>query len=208
MGVKRPEKGSKWRLWREHATCLQTAQLLFQYAVMAKVAADESQEKNRRKTISYNNLQRKSSAPNISTQPDDVAFHSILTSCRVGSAGTGSARGSDGGGPRRLTRVVLDEQSLPVADSGSGLLTPCPQRAQLSQPRPSARHLETSGRPNGGPRRPSPNESPTVGASPGNLRSAERQGRKTSAERVPAVTHCLFEGVGGGGAGALFCKSW
>ncbi len=62
MGVKRPEKGSKWRLWREHATYLQTAQLLFQYAVMAKVAAHASQEKNRPKTISYNNLRRKLSA--------------------------------------------------------------------------------------------------------------------------------------------------
>ena len=91
MGVKRPEKGSKWQLWGEHATYLQTAQHLFKYAVMAKVAAHESQEKNRRKTISYNNLQRKSSAPNIFKQPDNVAFHSILTSCRVGSAGTSSA---------------------------------------------------------------------------------------------------------------------
>ena len=59
MGVKRPEKGSKWRLWREHATYLQTAQLLYQYAVMAKIAAHESSEKNRRKTIFYNNLRRK-----------------------------------------------------------------------------------------------------------------------------------------------------
>ena len=64
MGVKRPEKGSKWRLWREYATYVQTAQLLFQYAVMAKVAAHESQEKNRRKTMSYNNLRRKLSSLN------------------------------------------------------------------------------------------------------------------------------------------------
>ena len=54
-----PKKGSKWRLWREHATYLQTAQLLYKYAVMAKIAAHESSEKNRRKTISYNNLRRK-----------------------------------------------------------------------------------------------------------------------------------------------------
>src|SRR5208282_6055112 len=38
-------------------------------------------------------------------------------------------------------------------------------------PRPAARHLETHGRPNGGVRRPSPNE------------TAERRGRETLAER-------------------------
>jgi len=111
MGVKRPEEGSKWRLWREHATYVQTAQLLFQYAVMAKVGAHESPEKNRCKTISYNNLQRKSSAPKISTQPDNVAFRRILTSCRVGTAGTGSARGSDGGPNERRAWGVGREAS-------------------------------------------------------------------------------------------------
>ena len=44
---------------------LKTAQLLYQYAVMAKIAAHESSEKNRRKTISYNNLRRKLSALNF-----------------------------------------------------------------------------------------------------------------------------------------------
>ena len=108
MGVKRPEKGSKWRLWREHATYLQTAQLLYQYAggnpvsvhhsgVMAKIAAHESSEKNRRKTISYNNLRRKLGSLNFCQNRRHVACRSILTSCRVRSAGTGSAHGSDGG---------------------------------------------------------------------------------------------------------------
>ena len=89
MRVKRPEKGLKWRLWREHATYVQTAQLLFQYAVMAKVAAHESPEKNRRKTTSYNNLP-KTKRHRFLPKPDNVACRSILTSCRVGSAGTGS----------------------------------------------------------------------------------------------------------------------
>src|SRR5208337_3647396 len=47
-------------------------------------------------------------------KPENVACRSILTSCRVGSAGTSSARGK-GGGPRRFTEVVRNEQSLPVA---------------------------------------------------------------------------------------------
>src|SRR5208337_5666464 len=37
------------------------------------------------------------------------------------------------GGPRRFTQVVLDEQSLPVAGSGSGLLTLRPLRPQVSR---------------------------------------------------------------------------
>ena len=39
-------------------------ELLYQYAVMAKVAAHANQEKNRRKAISYNNLRRKLSVLN------------------------------------------------------------------------------------------------------------------------------------------------
>jgi len=55
-----------------------------------------------------------------------------------------SARDIDGGS-RWFTEVVLDEQSLPVAGSGSGLLTLRPLRPQVPQ-------------------------SPTIGASPGDLR--------------------------------------
>src|SRR5271166_3668037 len=41
-------------------------------------------------------------------KPENVACRSILTSCRVGSAGTSSARGK-GGGHRRFTEVVRNE---------------------------------------------------------------------------------------------------
>jgi len=46
----------------------------------------------------------------------------MLTRCRVGSAVPSTACGIDGG-PRRITEVVLNEQSLPVAGSGSSHLT-------------------------------------------------------------------------------------
>jgi len=67
-------------------------------------------------------------------------------------------RGSDGG-PRRFTEVVLEQQSLSVAGSGSGIPTPPPLRPQVSQ-------------------------SPTGGVSRGDLRSVERRGRETLAERT------------------------
>jgi hypothetical protein len=58
---------------------------------------------------------------------------------------------------------VLDEQSLPVAGSGSGLLPLRPLRPQVPQ-------------------------SPTIGASPADLRSAERRSLESLAERNKFAT--------------------
>jgi|GEM_PF-6334853 len=60
-------------------------------------------------------------------------------------------------------------------------------------PRPSARHLETYGRPNGGVRRPSPNENAGRTAGSGDPRRtrtpAERRGLETLAERELTSNH-------------------
>ncbi len=85
---------------------------------------------------------------------------------------------------RRWTPMIQRGRARRTISAGSwfGQWSPDPpvlcDRSSPS-PRPLARHVETSAQPNGGSRRPSPNESPTVGASPGNLRLAERRGRET-----------------------------
>src|SRR5271166_366051 len=79
MGVKRPEMGSKWRFIGESATWLITAQLLFQHAAKSRVALNESQHRNSRKSIYYSNLSRKLSAPNFCQKPENVACRSMLT---------------------------------------------------------------------------------------------------------------------------------
>src|SRR5271157_4904600 len=79
MGVKRPEIGSKWRFFGESATWLITAQLLFKYAIRSRVASDESQERNERKSHFYIKLRRKPSSPNFCRKPENVAVRSILT---------------------------------------------------------------------------------------------------------------------------------
>jgi len=59
----------------------------------------------------------------------NVAFHSMLTPCRVGNVVPSSARGI-AGAPRRSTEVVLNEQPLPVAwRSHDGI----PRRVQLAE---------------------------------------------------------------------------
>ena len=72
VGLKRPEEGSKWRLLGEYATWIQTAQRLFQYAVMARVTSHESQEANGRKLLPYINLRRESSSPNFCRNPENL----------------------------------------------------------------------------------------------------------------------------------------
>src|SRR5208337_5106275 len=79
MGVKRPEMGSKWRLLGESATWLITAQLLFRQVIRSRVASDESQERNGRKSYFYIKLRRKPSSPNFCRKPENVAARSILT---------------------------------------------------------------------------------------------------------------------------------
>src|SRR5271165_6122786 len=67
----------------------------------------------------------------------NVAFRSMLTPCRVGSAVPSSARGIDGG-PRRITEVVLNEQPQPVAWRSHDGIPRCVQLVEC--------YLRTSGR--------------------------------------------------------------
>ena len=64
----------------------------------------------------------------------NVACRSILTSCRVGSAGTGSARGSDGGpNQRRAWGVGLEEGGQwPVQPKGASVERKTPKRGMVS----------------------------------------------------------------------------
>jgi hypothetical protein len=100
---------------------------------------------------------------------------------------------------RRWTPMIHRGRARRTISAGSwfGQWSPDPpvlcDRSSPS-PRPLARHVETSAQPNGGSRRPSPNESPTVGASPGNLRSAERRGQETTA-RTSAINPKRKENV-------------
>src|SRR5271157_5911155 len=100
MGVKLPELGSKWRLLGEYATWVITAQLLCYNTVTSKVASNETQERNGHKSFPYSILCRTLSSPNFCKKPENVAFRSMLTFCRVGSAVPSSARGNDGGSRR------------------------------------------------------------------------------------------------------------
>jgi hypothetical protein len=67
---------------------------------MSKVAFHESQAMNGRKFLNYINLRRKHGPKNFCKKPENVAFRSMLTLRREGSAVPSSARGIDGG-PRR-----------------------------------------------------------------------------------------------------------
>ena len=89
IDVKRPDKGSKRRFLAEYATWLMTAQLLLETRFMTRVAFQESQARNRRKLRIHINLRRKSSSPSFSKKPENVAFRSMLTARRVGSASFG-----------------------------------------------------------------------------------------------------------------------
>ena len=91
----------------------------------------ESQERNRRKVIFYINVRRKLSCATLLRKPENVAFRSMLTPCRVGSAVRSSARGV-AGGPRRSTEAVLTEQ----CSDRFWLLKLCVSRTFLDQLHP------------------------------------------------------------------------
>ena len=95
---------SKRRFFRESATWLISAQLLFQNTVRSKVASHESQERNRRKLITYINLRRKLGSKNFcQNRQIDKAFR-IATPMRKASwtkrfaGGWGERRGANGDG--------------------------------------------------------------------------------------------------------------
>ena len=70
----------------------------------------ESREKQTQGDI-LQQLTLKTKCAKFLPKPENIACRSILTSCRVGSAGTGSARGSDGGPNERRARGVGREES-------------------------------------------------------------------------------------------------
>jgi hypothetical protein len=65
MGVKRPEMGSKRRLWGQYATWHITAQLLLKNTFMSRDAVHESQTGFRRNFPIHNALRRKHGALNF-----------------------------------------------------------------------------------------------------------------------------------------------
>src|SRR5271165_3988997 len=69
----------------------------------------ESREKQMQGDI-LQQLTPKTKRAKFLPKPENVACRSILTSCRVGSAGTGSARGSNGGPNERRAWGVGREQ--------------------------------------------------------------------------------------------------
>ncbi len=97
------------------------AQPLYQHRVRSKSAFHDSQRRNRRKSLVNCMLRKKIGRLTFAKKPENVAFRSMLTPCRVGSAVPGSARDIDGGpGDREAWGVGREAWGVVASGVGRG----------------------------------------------------------------------------------------